>query len=104
MSAAIQVFERETDIRAAMREIGAKARAAARELANAPAEKKNRALVAAARILRGRAGEILAANELDCADARAKNLSAALIDRLTLNPARLEAVARGLEEVAALPD
>jgi glutamate-5-semialdehyde dehydrogenase len=104
MSAAVQVFERETDIRAAMREIGAKARAAARELANAPAEKKNRALVAAARILRGRAGEILAANELDCADARAKNLSAALIDRLTLNPARLEAVARGLEEVAALPD
>jgi glutamate-5-semialdehyde dehydrogenase len=104
MSAAVQVFERETDIRAAMREIGAQARAAARELANAPAEKKNRALVAAARILRGRAGEILAANELDCADARAKNLSAALIDRLTLNPARLEAVARGLEEVAALPD
>jgi glutamate-5-semialdehyde dehydrogenase len=50
MSAAVQVFEPETDVRAAMREIGAKARAAARELANAPAEKKNRALMAAARI------------------------------------------------------
>jgi glutamate-5-semialdehyde dehydrogenase len=104
MSAAIQILGPETDIRAAMREIGAKARAAARELANAPAEKKNRALAAAARILRERAGEILAANELDCEDARAKNLSGALIDRLTLNPARVEAMARGLEEVAALPD
>jgi glutamate-5-semialdehyde dehydrogenase len=104
MSAAIQILGPETDIRAAMREIGAKARAAARELANAPAEKKNRALAAAARILRERAGEILAANELDCEDARAKNLSGALIDRLTLNPARAEAMARGLEEVAALPD
>ena len=40
-------------------------------------------------------GEILAANELDCAEARAKGLSAALIDRLTLNPARIEAMARG---------
>ena len=83
---------------------GAKARAAAREIANAPAEKKNRALLSGARILRERTGEILAANELDCADARAKNLSAALIDRLTLNPARIEAMALGLEEVAALPD
>jgi glutamate-5-semialdehyde dehydrogenase len=87
-----------------MREIGAKARAAARELANAPAEKKNRALLAAARMVRGRMDEILAANGHDCAEARTKNLSAALIDRLTLNAARIEAIARGLEEVAALPD
>src|SRR5579872_681043 len=100
----VKILEPETDVRAAMREIGAKARAAARELANAPAEKKNRALLAAARILRERAGEILAANELDCVDVRAKGVSAALIDRLALNPARIEAIARGLEEVAALPD
>ena len=100
----VKMFEPEADIRAAMREIGTKARAAARELANAPAERKNRALGAAARILRERAGEILAANELDCAEARAKGLSAALVDRLTLNPARIEATARGLEEVSALPD
>jgi glutamate-5-semialdehyde dehydrogenase len=98
------MFEPEADIRVAMREIGTKARAAARELANAPAERKNRALGAAARILRERAGEILAANELDCAEARAKSLSAALVDRLTLNPARIEAMAHGLEAVAALPD
>ena len=100
----VQILEPETDIRAAMHEIGARARAAARELANAPAERKNRALLAAARVLRERASDILAANELDCAEARSKDLSAALIDRLTLNPARIEAIARGLEEVAALPD
>ena len=45
----VKMFEPEADIRAAMREIGVKARAAARELANAPAERKNRALAAAAR-------------------------------------------------------
>jgi glutamate-5-semialdehyde dehydrogenase len=100
----VQIVEPETDVRAAMREVGARARAAAREIANAPAEKKNRALLAAARTLRERVSEILAANELDCAEARAKGLSAALIDRLTLDPARIEGIARGLEEVAGLPD
>ena len=100
----VQIVEPETEVRAAMREIGAKARAAAREVANATAEIKNRALLAGARILRKRAGEILVANQLDCEDAGAKNLSAALIDRLTLNSSRIEAIALGLEEVAALPD
>jgi len=100
----VQIVELETEVRVAMREIGAKARVAAREVANAPAEQKNRALLAGARFLRERAADILAANALDCGDARAKDLSAALIDRLTLNPARIEAMARGVEEVAALPD
>ncbi len=100
----VQIFEPEPEVRAGMREIGARARAAARQVANAPGEKKNRALLAGARIIRERADVILAANALDCADARAKNLSAALIDRLMLNPARIEAMARGLEEVADLPD
>jgi glutamate-5-semialdehyde dehydrogenase len=100
----VQIAEPETEVRVAMREIGAKARVAAREVANAPAEQKNRALLAGARFLRERAADILAANALDCGDARAKGLSAALIDRLTLNPARIEAMARGVEEVAALPD
>ena len=66
----VQIVEPEAEVRAGMREIGAKARVAAREVANAPAEKKNRALLAGAGILRERANEILAANELDCADAR----------------------------------
>jgi len=100
----VQIVAPETDVRGAMREIGAMARAAAREVANAPAEQKNRALLAGARILRERADDILAANALDCGDARARDLSAALIDRLTLDPARIEAMARGVEEVAALPD
>ena len=100
----VQIVEPETEVRVAMREIGAKARVAAREVANAPAEQKNRALLAGVRFLRERANDILAANALDCGDARAKGLSAALIDRLTLNPARIEAMARGVEEVAALPD
>ena len=91
-------------IRAAMRAIGAKARAAARTLANAPAEAKNEAILAAARILRERGAEILAANARDLAEARAKGLGAALLDRLALDPKRIEQMARGLEEVAALPD
>ena len=73
MSVAVQIKEPEADVRAAMREIGLKARAAARELANAPAETKNRALHAAARLLRERATGILAANALDLAEARVKN-------------------------------
>jgi glutamate-5-semialdehyde dehydrogenase len=104
MSIAVEIKEPETDVRAAMREIGRQARAAARELANAPAEKKNRALKCAARLLRQRQAEILAANALDLAAARGKELSPALIDRLALDPVRIEAIARGLEEVAALPD
>jgi glutamate-5-semialdehyde dehydrogenase len=91
-------------IRAAMRAIGAEARAAARTLANAPAEAKNEAILAAARILRERGTEILAANARDLAEARAKGLGAALLDRLALDPKRIEQMARGLEEVAALPD
>ncbi|MGA8445307.1 MAG: glutamate-5-semialdehyde dehydrogenase, partial [Roseiarcus sp.] len=104
MSVAVQIKEPEADVRAAMREIGLKARAAARELANAPAETKNRALHAAARLLRERATGILAANALDLAEARVKTLSPALIDRLALDPVRIEAIARGVEAVADLPD
>ena len=104
MSVAVQIKEPETDVRAAMREIGRRARAAARELANAPAERKNLALHAAARLLRERSAAILSANALDLAAARAKDLSPAMIDRLALDPGRIEAIARGLEEVAALPD
>ena len=104
MSAAVQIVEPEAEVRAAMRVIGAQARAAARKLANAPAEKKNQALAAGARALRAQSAEILAANARDLADAEAKGLSAALIDRLTLNADRIEGTARGLEEVAALPD
>ena len=92
----------ETDVRAAMREIGLAARAAARVIANAPAEQKTKALTAAARVLRERAPDILAANARDLAEAR--GLTAALIDRLTLNDIGIEAIAKAVEDIAALPD
>ena len=87
-----------------MRAIGAEARAAARTVANAPAEVKTRALLAGALRLREGAADILAANARDLAEARAKGLTAAFLDRLALDAKRIEAMARGVAEVAALPD
>ena len=92
------------DVAALMRGIGAAAKAAAETLATTPAAAKNRALTAAAGALRGRRESLLAANARDLAAGREKGLSAALLDRLALNDARIEAMAKGLEEVAALPD
>ncbi|MGO9420116.1 glutamate-5-semialdehyde dehydrogenase [Roseiarcus sp.] len=104
MSAAAQIRDPEVDIRSAMRAIGAAARTGARALANAQPAQKNRALTAAACILRERAGDSLAANARDVADGKAKGLTPAFLDRLMLNEARIEGIAHGLEEVAALPD
>ena len=104
MTKAISSGEIAQDVRAAMRAIGAQARAAARQLANAPAETKTRALLAAAKILRARTAEVLDANARDLAEARAKGVADAFLDRLALDPARIEGIARGIEEVAALPD
>jgi glutamate-5-semialdehyde dehydrogenase len=92
------------DVGAAMRAIGAEARQASRVLANAPREQKDHALIAAAAALRARAAQILAANARDIAAAKARGLAASFIDRLTLDDKRIEAMARGLEEIAALPD
>jgi glutamate-5-semialdehyde dehydrogenase len=88
--------------RAALEEAAKAARAAATTLARAPRPAKDRALTAAAAALRAREAEILAANAADLA--AAPELTDAFRDRLTLTPARIEAMARGLEEVAALPD
>jgi glutamate-5-semialdehyde dehydrogenase len=82
-------------------EAGARARAAARALAGADAAQRNAALIAAAAALRAAAPDILAANALDMQNFKG---SAAFGDRLLLTPPRVEAMARGLEEVAALPD
>lgn len=78
------------------------AREAAGLLARSPADQRSAAIAAAARAIRRRAAEILAANEADLA--AAASLSAAFRDRLTLTPARIEAMAKGVEEVAAQPD
>jgi glutamate-5-semialdehyde dehydrogenase len=93
-----------TDIDALMRDIGAKARAAAATLAVASTEAKNKALAGAAAELRRCEREILAANADDVAAMKASGSTEALIDRGTLNPARLAAVAKSLEAIAALPD
>ena len=92
-----------TDPIAALLETAARAaKAAAADLARAPRPAKDLALRQAAAALRASAPAILAANEADLA--AAPDLSAAFRDRLTLTPARVEAMARGLEEVAELPD
>jgi glutamate-5-semialdehyde dehydrogenase len=80
------------------------ARAALPVLAAAPTAVKAHAIRAAAAAIRAHAAELLADNEADCAAARLAGLSEALIDRLALNDARIEAMAAGLETVAALPD
>jgi len=92
------------DLAATMAEIGQRARAAAAALALASAAAKVGALRAAARVVRARQGEILAANARDLEEAESEGLFAAMRDRLALNPKRLEAIAGGLEAIAELPD
>ncbi len=87
-----------------MRRLGEAALAARSVLAAAPRSQKDAALLAAAAALRSHQVEVLAANALDMAQAEDKDLSAAMLDRLRLDPSRLEAMARGLEDIAALPD
>ena len=84
--------------------LGRAARAAARAVALAAPDAKTQALTAAAAALRAGSARILAANARDVADARARGTAPAFIDRLTLDAARIEAMARGVEEVAALAD
>lgn len=80
------------------------ARAAARAVALAPAATRTAAIRAVAAAIRARAGSILAANADDIRAAEAAGLAPALLDRLRLDPARLEAVAAAAEAVAAQPD
>ncbi|HML42068.1 MULTISPECIES: glutamate-5-semialdehyde dehydrogenase [Hyphomicrobium] len=91
-------------IGALMRDIGIAARDASRKLALAPRETKDRALLKAAAVLRRDAKHILAENAKDVAEARAAGRAESLVDRLVLTDARIEGIARGLEEVAALAD
>ena len=92
------------DILVLMHGIGARARAAATRLANAATKTKDKALHAAAAEIRGAEPAILAANALDVAAMRQSGATSALIDRGTLNPARVAAIADSLEAIAALPD
>ena len=85
-----------------MRELGRRARGAARELARAGTPSKNRALAAMAAEIRAQSGAILRANARDVGGAKGND--AAFVDRLTLDPELVEQMATGIEQVAALPD
>lgn len=92
------------DVVPLMETLGRRARAAAEQLATVPTAAKDAALCAAAAAVRARAAEILEANTADMQAARTKDLPPAMLDRLRLDGGRVEAIARGLEDVAALPD
>ncbi len=92
------------DISSYMQDTGRRARAAARLMARAEAGAKNNALEAIAAAIETEADALIAANQQDLEAGRQSGLDAALLDRLELTAARIEAMARGLREVAALPD
>ena len=92
------------DLKAQIEDLGRRAREAAKLLARLSSDQKNAGLLAMADELIAAGGELLAANADDVARARENGLSAAMIDRLTLNPKRIEAMAEGIRQVAALPD
>jgi glutamate-5-semialdehyde dehydrogenase len=92
------------DVAALMREIGNRARAAARKLALAGSAQKSKALQAAASAIRERSLEILHANAEDVAAAKQEGATAAFLDRLRLDARNIEAMAAGLESVSMLPD
>ena len=104
MSAVQDIALEEAGLAATMAQIGAAARAAAHELAQSSGDQRNAALRAGAAEIRRRREDIAAANRQDVAAAEARGTKGAFIDRLVLDDKRIEAMARGLEEVAELPD
>jgi len=104
MSAPLKAVDASADLPALMTELAARARAAARVLALAPADQKNEALQAMQAAIVANASTILADNAEDVAEARAAGASSAFIDRLTLTPARIDAMAEGIAIVRKIPD
>ena len=97
-------FSKTMNLQEQILDLGQRARAASRTLARAGAEQKNKALVAMADELIARTGALLDANEKDVSKAKVDGLSDAMIDRLSLNPKRVQAMADGVRQVALLPD
>jgi glutamate-5-semialdehyde dehydrogenase len=89
---------------AGIRQLAVRARAASRKLAIAGSDQKRAALACAAAVLRERSAGVLAANQADVERAAQAGQSPAVLDRLGLTAARVEAMAAGLESVAAQPD
>ena len=104
MTASLKAIDGSADLPALMKDLAMSARAAARVLSLAPPEQKNRALEAMERAIRKHASEIMAANAEDVAEARSAGVNSAFIDRLTLTPARIDAMADGIATVRAITD
>jgi glutamate-5-semialdehyde dehydrogenase len=104
MTTALKAIDGSADLPALMTELVKGARAAARVLALAPPEQKNRALQAIERAIRANAAQILAANAEDVAEVKAGGATSAFIDRLTLTQARVDAMADGVATVRGIPD
>jgi glutamate-5-semialdehyde dehydrogenase len=104
MTAPLKAIEANSDLAELMTGLAGQARAAARVLALAPAEQKNKALEAIERAIRSHAASILAANAEDVAEVRASGATSAFIDRLTLTQGRIDAMAEGVATVRAIKD
>jgi glutamate-5-semialdehyde dehydrogenase len=104
MNAPLKAVGNPDTLEATMRNIGREARVAGRALALASGTQKNRALAAMAKAIRGSKAAILAANAEDLAEARAARATVAFLDRLTLDAARIEAMADGLNVIRKLKD
>jgi len=104
MSASLKTVDGQEALTRLMNDLAARAREAARVLALASPEQKNRALAAIEAAIRASAPAILAANAEDVAEARAAGQTSAFIDRLTLTEARISAMADGVATVRDIPD
>src|SRR5260221_14153505 len=104
MSAPLKAIEASADLPVLMTGLAIHARAAARVLALASPEQKNRALEAIEHAIRANAPAILAANAEDVAEVRAGGATSAFIDRLTLTQGRIDAMADGVATVRDIAD
>jgi glutamate-5-semialdehyde dehydrogenase len=93
-----------TDIKAYMQQLGEQAKSASRKIASADTNAKNNALLAMADELMSQQSQLIEENAKDLAAGREHGLDDALLDRLELNPERIEGMAEGLRQIAALPD
>lgn len=94
----------ENDIKVLMLQIGKYAKVASGILGLASTEQKNNALLAAASAVRDAKDDILSANKKDMEIAKGRNLAGAMLDRLLLDEERVEAIAKSIEDIAALKD
>ena len=94
----------QSEMKALLESLGAKAKSAARKLATAATEEKNRWLAAMADAIDASEAEIIAANRIDMEEAEKAGLSSAMLDRLRLDHVRIKSMSDGVRHVISLPD